>query len=204
MAHPVYPARMERSVIMRANTKIKGKIVLLGDGAVGKTSLIRRYVLDYFKDEYIQTIGTKVTKKEIQVTARDNQIVDATLMIWDIMGQRDYYRKHIRQFDKYQPQTKFYLGAKGALVVSDISRKTTLESLPLWVDSIFETEGEVPLIFLANKSDLLDEYEYSFEDLGAFARQYNAPAFLTSAKTGENVDVAFYKLGEAMINNVLR
>jgi small GTP-binding protein len=189
---------------MADNVRVKSKVILLGDGAVGKTSLIRRYVLDQFKDEYIQTIGTKVTKKEIKITALNHQIVDTTMMIWDIMGQREYYKQHILQFNRYRPQTKYYMGTKGAIVVCDITRKTTLQNLPLWVNSIFEEVGPIPLIFLANKADLKDNYQFTLEDLAQFARQYNSPAFITSAKSSENVDVAFYKLGESMVNEVLK
>ena len=153
---------------MPENIRVKSKVILLGDGAVGKTSLIRRYVLDQFKDEYIQTIGTKVTKKEIKITASSHAIVDTTMMIWDIMGQREYYREHIKQFDKYRPQTKYYLGTKGAIVVSDLTRRSTLQNLPLWVNSIFEAVGPVPLVFLANKGDLTDNSQYTLEDLASF------------------------------------
>ena len=189
---------------MPDNIRVKSKVILLGDGAVGKTSLIRRYVLDQFRDEYIQTIGTKVTKKEIKITAANHQIVDTTMMIWDIMGQRDYYRNHIMQFDRYRPQTKYYLGSKGAMVVCDITRRATLQNLPLWVNSIFEAVGPVPLVFLANKSDVEDGGQYTLEDLAQFSKQWDSPAFLTSAKSGENVDIAFYKLSERMVNNVLK
>ena len=195
---------MNGSVAMTENIRVKSKVILLGDGAVGKTSLIRRYVLDQFRDEYIQTIGTKVTKKEIKVTAANHQIIDTTMMIWDIMGQRDYYKEHILQFNKYRPQTKYYLGSRGAMIICDVTRKTTLQNLPLWVNSIFEEVGPVPLVFLANKSDLTDQHQYTVEDLASFARQHNSPTFLTSAKTGENVDIAFYKLGESMVNAILK
>jgi small GTP-binding protein len=189
---------------MSDNFRVKSKVILLGDGAVGKTSLIRRYVLDQFKDEYIQTIGTKVTKKEIKITAFNHRIVDTTMMIWDIMGQREYYKQHILQFNRYRPQTKYYMGTKGAIVVCDITRKTTIQNLPLWVNSIFEEVGPIPLIFLANKADLKEGHQFTLEDLAQFARQYNSPAFLTSAKSSENVDVAFYKLGESMVNEVMK
>src|SRR5438046_784173 len=68
---------------------IKRKILLLGDGAVGKTSLIRRFVVDKFSDDYITTIGTKVTKKDLRLES-PGKVTDLTFMIWDVLGQKGY------------------------------------------------------------------------------------------------------------------
>jgi GTPase SAR1 family protein len=76
---------------------IKKKIVLLGDSAVGKTSLIRRYVFDQFEDSYIATIGTKVTRKELKIQ-RPHHSVDLTFVIWDLIGREGYHGLHARTF----------------------------------------------------------------------------------------------------------
>jgi len=181
--------------------RIKSKVILLGDGAVGKTSLIRRFVLDQFRDDYIQTIGTKVTKKDITMNEPNGQIVDFTFMILDIMGQKEFYLEHISQFSKYKPQQKYYLGARGALVVCDLTNSSSLDNLALWIQSITEEVGKVPLIFLANKYDMTDQIKVEISKVGAIATHYGAPHLLTSAKTGLNVEKAFETLGRLMYDD---
>jgi len=183
--------------------RIKSKVILLGDGAVGKTSLIRRYVLDQFKDDYIQTIGTKVTKKDISFKEANDQLIELTFMIWDIMGQKEFYREHISQFSKYKPQQKYYLGARGALLVCDLTNSSSLENLPLWIKSITDEVGKVPMIFLANKCDLEEQIKVEYSRIEEIAKHYNSPHLKTSAKMGQNVEEAFQMLGRLMVKNAL-
>src|SRR5438128_10845183 len=97
---------------------VKRKILLLGDGAVGKTSLIRRFVVDKFSDDYIPTIGTKVTKKDLRIES-PGRATDMSFMIWDGLGQKRY--RGIQQSS--------FQGAKAALLVSDLTRPEPAESL---------------------------------------------------------------------------
>src|SRR3989454_12714444 len=97
---------------------IKRKILLLGDASVGKTSLIRRFVVDKFSDDYITTIGTKVTKRDLRIES-PSKATDMTFMIWDVLGQKGY--RGI--------QESSFQGAKGALLVYDVTRPETAESL---------------------------------------------------------------------------
>jgi small GTP-binding protein len=115
------------------------KICLIGDGAVGKTSLVRRYVLDVFSDDYLSTFGAKVSKKVI--TLDD---VELTLMIWDILGQKSGASMH----------SAYFSGANGALIVCDGTRPETLDSLNSWYQEFTRVAGKVPVIPLANKCDL--------------------------------------------------
>ncbi len=166
------------------------KICLLGDAAVGKTSLIRRYVEDRFNDKYVVTLGTKVTMRELVVeSSLRNKPVNMTLMVWDILGQREYKRL----------QTSFYKGANGALVVADTTRKETLESINGWVLSLFNSVGKVPIIILVNKCDLTDQAAISTSDLEKTSEKLEASFLFTSAKTGENVDLSFQKISEMMV-----
>ena len=177
-----------------AHETIKKNIVLLGDAAVGKTSLINRFVLDQFGDQYISTIGKKVTKKELSMTHNDKEY-DMTLMIWDIIGQKGYGATQA---------TSFY-NAKGAIMVSDLTRKDTLVSLmSYWMPMVLKTLGPIPIIFIGNKADLADEYEYGLKEIdqvssGCEAFGYGRYSYLSSAKTGENVELAFQKLGEILL-----
>jgi len=160
----------------------KKKICLLGDPAVGKTSLIGRYVLDMFDDKYLSTIGTKVTKKNVLIEDEKKGLrIDLALMIWDIVGQKEYKKLH----------QMYYQNASGAIAVCDLTRRETLASLESWVESIFEVNGPIPIVFLGNKADLQEKITITQDDLQKIADKYNTKSFITSAKTGLNVENAF-------------
>ncbi|HQN75179.1 MAG TPA: Rab family GTPase [Methanomassiliicoccales archaeon] len=159
------------------------KICLLGDGEVGKTSLIRRYVLDIFDDQYIQTFGAKVMKKVL-----DLENVTLTIMIWDVLGQKSH---------DSSVASSFFEGANGALLVCDMTRPETLDHLRQWEADLLKVRGKVPIIILGNKSDL--EMKIDPLDLQAFADALGYPAMLTSAKTGQNVSEAFQALSEKLM-----
>jgi small GTP-binding protein len=170
------------------------KICLLGDPAVGKTSLIRRYVFDMFDDKYITTIGTKVTKKTVVVpgVAQPGTDIRITLLIWDILGQREYQRLH----------PVYYQGAEGALIVCDSTRKETIGNLATWVTSFKNVVGNVPVVFLINKSDLVDPEKFDRSEIDNLSRQHRAPYLPTSAKSGLNVEQAFITVSEALARNL--
>jgi small GTP-binding protein len=181
---------------------MKKKIVLLGDSAVGKTSLIRRYVFDLFEDSYIATIGSKVTMKELKIKRPDRN-VDLTFMIWDLIGREGYHALHARTF----------VGVHGALLVADLTRKETLENLErYWIPFLFKVVDEVPLVFVCNKSDLEGENEFDPEELVDIAKRYNGrvekvlpsgvkPSYSTSAKDGSNVQKSFESLGHLLLSS---
>jgi len=169
----------------------KVKICLIGDVGVGKTSLIRRFVLDVFDDKYIATIGTKVTKRELRVQhPKDRREIPVTLLIWDIMGQPSF-REVLRE--------AYFYGAQGGVAVCDVTNRETLNELRYWIKAMTSTTGPVPLVFLGNKVDLTDRLRVTEADLEALAKKHNAPALMTSAKTGYNVSAAFVRLAEALV-----
>lgn len=170
----------------------KTKVLLLGDGEVGKTSLIRRFVVDQFGDDYITTIGTKVTKKE--VTIQDGGVTHLVAMtIWDVLGQRGYSAV----------QTTAFQGARGVLFVYDVTRPETRENLEAyWIPRVREVVGSVASIVAGNKVDLIEDRAAAMAGLEAIAGRYAMPHLLTSAKTGERVEEAFRKLAGAGIGRV--
>jgi small GTP-binding protein len=167
----------------------KRKVLLIGDGAVGKTSLIRKFVLDKFDDKYIATIGTKVTKKELELKDSGRNII-LTMMIWDVLGQKGYR----------SIQSASFKGADGVILVCDFTRLDTLKSLEeYWLPNIGDNVSKLSFIFTANKSDLKGDAQFSIEDLQIIASRYGSKAFTSSAKTGENVEELFISLGKSLI-----
>jgi small GTP-binding protein len=162
------------------------KMCVIGEAAVGKTSLIKRFVFDKFSDRYIATIGSKTSAKELQIT-NDSQDILLQLQIWDIIG--------LRSFAKLQ--TRAYKGADGAFIVCDISRKGTLKTFSLWLMALYKAAGEIPVVLLANKHDL--EPDFGVKEIEEALGDYGFPYFLTSARTGENVEEAFISLGNLMV-----
>jgi small GTP-binding protein len=168
--------------------RVKAKICLVGDIAVGKTSLVKRYVLDTFDDRYVATIGTKVVKRSVEVAWR-GAMARMDLVIWDIMGERGF-----RQLLK----EAYFEGAQGILAVCDVTRRDTLFDLNGWMQLARKRVGSVPVAFLGNKVDLEAERNVSDEELARLAGVYDAEAFPTSAKTGANVERAFRCVAEAI------
>jgi small GTP-binding protein len=180
---------------------IKKKIVLLGDSAVGKTSLIRRCVFDQFEDSYISTIGSKVTMKELNLH-RPGKTTKLNMIIWDLIGREGYHALHAQTF----------VGVSGALLVCDLTRKETLMSLErYWIPFLFKVVENVPLAFACNKSDLEGEFEFSPDDLAEVATRHNGyvaeilpehleHSYSTSAKTGSNVERVFEALGYLLLS----
>ncbi len=169
--------------------QVKRKVLLIGDGAVGKTSLIKKFVMDKFDDKYITTIGTKITKKDLRFK-EDGRDTVLTLMIWDILGQKGYS----------SIQASSFRGAEGAMIVCDLTRKETLANArEYWIPELRKTASSIPLVFVGNKCDLLEQRQISEDELKAEAAAHSAASFVSSAKTGENVESIFTKLGEVVL-----
>jgi len=173
--------------------RIKTKVCLVGEAAVGKTSLIRRYVQDEFDDRYITTLGAKVSKKELEFDLPDKDAkVQMDMTIWDIMGEKGF-RDLLKE--------AFFHGAKGTIAVCDLTRYSTLKELDDWVQGVFNVVGEIPVVFAINKIDLKDEVMilYGEKEIGQAVRAFEAPYFYTSAKSGENVETLFRRLGTMVL-----
>lgn len=162
---------------------VQKKICLLGDFAVGKTSLIRRYVEERFDETYLSTIGVHMSRKRLE---RANHFLD--FFIWDLVGGEDFQ----------QVGRNYLLGAAGALIVCDLTRPETLPKLAYYAQQIRAVNETAALIFIGNKIDLSDERAISYEDLCQVLEPFALNLFLTSAKTGENVNTAFAQLADAL------
>lgn len=152
------------------------KIVVLGHFGVGKTSLIRRFVTDTFSDNYKVTIGVHITKKVVEISVADT----VSLILWDLEGTDDI--ASIRN--------SYLLGTHGAVFVFDVARPSTFEHLNDDLKTIIEKMPNTPLMVVGNKSDLVPENE-----LKAVLEKHAISAdFLTSAKSGKDVNTLFLKL----------
>lgn len=175
--------------------KMKMKICMVGEGAVGKTSLIRKFILDEFDDKYLQTLGTKVSKKEITVDYPEKGMeLQIDMTIWDIMGQKGF-RELLKE--------AYFYGAKGIIAVCDVTRKDTLSELDDWIEGVYSVTGKVPIEFLANKVDIKESMALAENDLEQASKAYDSKYLFTSAKTGENVEKAFRELAERIAREKL-
>ena len=181
---------------------VKKKIVLLGDCAVGKTSLIKRYAFDRLDEFYRTTVGTKVTTRQVKIRT-PYRTENLKLMIWDLIGCKGYRALHSMTF----------VGADAALLVSDMTRTDTLEDLEhYWIPSLFNIVESVPLVFACNKSDLSGGFEFEFEDMLDVTERYNTnydgilPADLdysysTSTRNGNGIRDTFESLGHLVLQS---
>ncbi len=174
----------------------KLRFCVVGELAVGKTCLVRRFVFDQFEDRYLATLGTKVTKRELQVKMPGSgKPLNVILTIWDIMGEKGF-RELLRE--------AYFLGAQGILAVCDVTRPETLGELKGWRNSIQKVAGEGPTYVLANKVDLVEEARFGEADLKAFCEGFACPYLFTSAKTGAAVKEAFRELTKLVVEEQLQ
>ena len=166
------------------------KILLLGDSAVGKTTMIKRFIQNEFKEDYKETLGVNIVRKSVNVTELNAKV---SLLIWDIAGQ-----------ERYEERRKFYYeGCYGALLVYDITRFSSFENIEIkWLKHYKENmEKDVPLILIGNKDDLEDQRYVSKEDAEKLSNKIGALEFIeTSAKTGHRVNFAFNELIKSILN----
>jgi small GTP-binding protein len=170
---------------VRALTK---KICLLGDFAVGKTSLVRRFVESRFDERYLSTIGVKVDKRVLSLSTPRGEAV-LTLMIWDLSGGPD----------AGPVVPSYYRGAAGAIVTCDLTRPETLSGVSRYAELFLDQNRRAKLVLAANKTDLAEQRHLDSEELAGMAEQWQAPLFLTSAKTGEQVEAMFQELGQLLL-----
>ena len=162
------------------------KILLVGDSAVGKTTLILKYVDGKFSDSHITTIGVEYKDKEITVNNRK-----INLQIWDTSGQ-----------ERYRSITKnFYRNAHGIIFVFDVTNQTSFDHLKDWLNSSNECDIDFKKIIVGNKIDLNDRV-VNKETMEFFAEKNQIKkSFETSAKDGTNVDLIFKEMAELILAN---
>ncbi len=173
-------------------TTISKKICLIGDFSVGKTSLIRRFVDRQFSDQYLSTVGVKISRKAVQLEDKgESEPIQVQLLIWDIEGQT-----------KFKAIAPTYLqGAAGVIIVCDVTRPETIDNIPQHIKLFKSVNPKGVSIVAFNKTDLLDEEKQ--EKLLAENNLQDFPqviaTYTTSAKTGKDVDEMFHTLSSTIV-----
>jgi small GTP-binding protein len=171
------------------------KLVVVGDRAVGKTSLINRYVFNTFNPVYKGTLGSRVSFLVFQEVLGGDHVVEAEIALFDLMGEtavRDSFK-----------DIMFY-GTTGFFAVADVTRRETILSLPVWVETVRSVAGDVPYQILMNKADLAPDQAISREDTALLLAELpGVPYHLTSAKSSEGIERAFDALVDSVVNAAL-
>ncbi len=150
---------------------------------MGKTSLVQRFVYHRFDPRYLSTIGVNITRKDIDS-------LGLRFIIWDISGEA--------KFDTYR--LSYLQGAAGALLVCDLTRPETLQTISDACEELQKIPSGLPLLLLGNKFDLLPPTHVGPQNLADFAARVSLPFRLTSAKTGEGVEDAFLDLARRIMD----
>ena len=162
------------------------KIVILGDGKVGKTSLVLQYTEHKFNENYIMSIGANFAIKMVHV--KDNTVI--RLQLWDLAGQQHF------QFVR----PSFYRGAFAAIFVFDLTRRDSFNSIHKWKEECDQYVPGVPLILVGNKADLNDERVVSRREGQSLALEIGADYYYeTSAKTATNIEKLFLDITDTLI-----
>ena len=153
------------------------KLVLCGDGAVGKTTLLYRYIRGQFHSDTKMTLGVDFMLKEVK---KGNH--ELSLQIWDFAGQEHF--RHLLQ--------RYALGAQGAIIMFDLTRINTLKNLDEWVSICRKFGPELPIVLLGGKLDLVENVKVEDDYVLGLKEKFNFIDYIKiSSKTGENISVAF-------------
>ena len=164
------------------------KTITTGDGGVGKTTLLHRYVEGHFLAETRITLGVDFFLKEVK--AERKKIL---LQIWDFGGQ-----EHFRTL-----LSSYALGARGALLLFDLTRPSSLEQIEQWVDICRKNNPDIPILFVGTKLDLKESISIDDKYARTFIERYNFFDYLKiSSKTGENVNLAFKLLAKEILKSL--
>jgi len=163
---------------------------MVGVPAVGKTSLVRRFVYSRFDERYLSTIGTSISRREVELDFGGNAYF-VKMILWDLAGAEHFSAL----------MESYFRGLSGAMLVCDLTRENTLESLRSHVQTIQKINRNASIVLLCNKADLESEREISDNKIKEISETLGIDYFLTSAKSGHNVEAAFSKLAQHIVHS---
>ncbi|MHA1124578.1 MAG: Rab family GTPase [Candidatus Heimdallarchaeota archaeon] len=161
------------------------KVIIVGAGKVGKTSLTIRFAEDRFRESYLPTLGVDFLTKNLSIG--DKKI---KLQLWDTGGQE--FVISLLPF--------YYTGAHGGVLVYDITNRNSFNSLDYWLKQIRQNAGDIPLVLAGNKIDILEQRKVTEEEGRAFAESKNLLYLETSAKTGISIPDLFDNLVKVIVS----
>ena len=169
------------------------KVLLLGDGAVGKTSLILRFIENKFKDDYQMSLGANFLTKTVKFIDTQDVQRNVSLQVWDIAGQDNFH--FLRR--------SFFKNSRAAIIVYSLEEnklgEESFSHISDWHKDIIKYCGDVPIVVFANKVDLVNKDKIGETEIQDTVRKYNFfDYYITSAKTGENVIQAFNAIIEKL------
>jgi small GTP-binding protein len=164
------------------------KIVMLGESGVGKTSLVRRYVLNDFSDEYQTTLGVNIYKHDDEVTGRDGNPVAFKHMLWDVEGG----------LQRQSLLDSYIRGAAGAVIVGDITRDDPLAPMRENAERFRKSRPGRPAVFAVNKADLVEGTAH-LDGAAELAEEFRGVVAYTSAATGDAVPELFRTLAGSIL-----
>jgi small GTP-binding protein len=175
--------------------RMKLKICVVGERAVGKTSLLQRYVRNHFSPDYDGTLGAYLYPVDVEVKSESGEIVQAKVALFDLMGEHSI-RETFRD-------AMFY-GTHGVLAVCDIERPDTLYAVADWVRAVSLVTGGVPFHIAFNKVDRASNTVIGATETQWLREQFPlTPTTLTSALTGEGVEAAIGGIIERSVEEIL-
>ena len=158
------------------------KLVIIGDSGVGKSNFLFKFIEGQFSPLHVATVGFDYKSKIVMLPNLKKKV---KLQIWDTAGQEKYMSINKNLFQRVQ----------GIILMYDITEKKTFDNLRHWMNTINQLAGEIPLILIGNKIDLVEERIIPKEKGEQFANDNNIKFFESSGKNGENVEISFYNLG---------
>jgi Ras-related protein Rab-1A len=164
------------------------KIVLVGNVAVGKSSILRKFKNNKFNSKYQCTINIDIQIESMVID--DENIVD--LQIWDTCGQETF-----RNLTK-----QYYNNSQGCLLVFDLTDRDSFERLPEWIENVIDYGSkECVVLIVGNKADLTDKRIVEFDEASELAKKYGLDYIETSAKSGMNISFVFNYIASVILKN---
>lgn len=174
----------QEDIVFKGKTESIFKVIVIGDPAVGKTSLLTKFAKNKFEERYVATVGVNIVKEPITLASENATI---NLMFWDIAGQPQFYMLHRPYFN----------GADAMLLVFDITRSSTFSNINNWYSTAVKYGlSHIPRLLIGNKVDLKDERKIIKPMSEHLSEKLDAPYYETSALTGNNVKEVFNRIAD--------